>query len=108
MNQPCVIILTTTNVEEIADRITQALLEADMAACVQVDKVKSCFKWEGKIEQETEYRLMIKAKSSNYVEIEKIIVSNHNYTLPQIVRLDIAGGLPAYLNWISESHSDIA
>ena len=100
VNEACVI-LTTTNIQEIADKITHELLIKNYAACVQIDEIKSPFKWENNIEYESEFRLMIKAKSSNYLEIEKIILENHNYRLPQIIKLDIAGGLQKSLNWIS-------
>jgi len=43
---------------------------------------------------------MIKALSDNYNEIEKSIKLNHNYQLPQIIKLDITDGLPEYLKWV--------
>ncbi len=98
-NRYCVI-LTTTDKKEVADGITYKLLEMNLAACVQFDNITSFFKWEGKPSEAKEIRLIIKAKSDNYKDIEKVISSLHNYKIPQIIKLDISEGLPAYLNWL--------
>ncbi|MCC8372138.1 MAG: divalent cation tolerance protein CutA [Rickettsia endosymbiont of Pseudomimeciton antennatum] len=103
MVQRCCIILTTTDNQQVVDKLTISLLEANLAACIQVDNIVSYFKWEGKISSVPEYRIMVKAKSDNYNAIEKMITDIHNYDLPQIIKLDIQDGLPAYLNWVTQS-----
>ncbi|WP_341754173.1 divalent-cation tolerance protein CutA [Candidatus Tisiphia endosymbiont of Dioctria rufipes] len=96
-------ILTTTNDRQVVDKITTNLLEANLAACIQVDNIVSYFKWESKISSVLEYRIVIKAKSDNYNTIEKVITDIHNYDLPQIIKLDIQDGLFSYLNWVTQS-----
>lgn len=96
----CCIILTTTDDKEVADKLASYLVQNNLAACVQIDETTGFFKWEGKFSQGKEFRLMIKTISENYNDIEKIIRVNHNYTLPQIIKLDITAGLPEYLDWI--------
>ncbi|WP_316353614.1 divalent-cation tolerance protein CutA [Candidatus Trichorickettsia mobilis] len=100
MEQVC-IILTTTNLKEIAEQLAQELVLSDLAACVQIDEVKSIFKWDGKIDNEKEFRLMIKAKSSNYQQIEQAIIAIHNYQLPQIIKFNITDGFQPYLDWVT-------
>lgn len=94
------IVLTTTNDKNVADTIARQLVEADFAACVQIDNVTSFFKWDNKLFTEEEFRIMIKAKSEKYKGIENLIVKLHNYEIPQIIKLDITDGLPAYLKWL--------
>jgi len=94
------IILTTTDNHDIAEKIAFVLVESNMCGCVQIDQVKSYCKWEGELIHDNEYRLMIKANSKNYSIIENEILKNHNYKLPQIIKLDISDGLPAYLKWL--------
>ncbi|MDN3030802.1 MAG: divalent cation tolerance protein CutA [Candidatus Tisiphia sp.] len=103
MVQRCCIILTTTDDQQVVDKLTISLLEANLAACIQVDNIVSYFKWEGKISSVPEFRIVVKAKSDNYNAIEKMIIDIHNYDLPQIIKLDIQDGLPAYLNWVTQS-----
>ncbi|MFU7501936.1 MAG: divalent-cation tolerance protein CutA [Candidatus Tisiphia sp.] len=96
-------ILTTTNDQQVVVKITTSLLEANLAAWIQVDNIVSYFKWEGKISSVLEYRIVIKARSDNYNTIEKVITDIHNYDLPQIIKLDIQDGLSRYLNWVTQS-----
>ncbi|WP_425360063.1 MULTISPECIES: divalent-cation tolerance protein CutA [unclassified Candidatus Tisiphia] len=103
MVQRCCVILTTTDDQQVVDKLTISLLEANLAACIQVDNIVSYFKWEGKISSVPEFRIVVKAKSDNYNAIEKMIIDIHNYDLPQIIKLDIQDGLPAYLNLVTQS-----
>jgi len=97
------IIITTTDKNEVAQKIASHLVEAKLAACVQMDEVASFYQWEGKLCQEKEFRLMIKGMSSNYEKIETAIKKHHNYSLPQIIKLDIDGGSKEYLDWIENN-----
>lgn len=95
------VILTTTDDKKVVDQIANSLLTTNIASCVQVDDIISYFRWEGQIISQKEYRVAIKAKSDNYNDIETLIMEVHNYDLPQIIKLEIQGGLPAYLNWVA-------
>jgi periplasmic divalent cation tolerance protein len=97
------IVITTTDSEDIANKIAGKLVEQRLAACVQIDKVKSFFYYEEECRQEKEFRLIIKAASKNYKIIEESIKLNHNYRLPQIIKLDITDGLVEYMDWIHAS-----
>lgn len=103
MSTNCCIVLTTTDKKEIATLIAEHLIETSLAACVQIDNIIGFFKWEGKLSNGEEFRIMIKAKEENYQLIEKEIIKLHNYELPQIIKLNIDGGLPSYLEWIKNN-----
>ena len=66
----CVIITTTDNLKN-ANDITSYLIENKLAACVQLEEVLSSFYWEEKLCQSKEFRLMIKALSASYSDVEK-------------------------------------
>ncbi|MGI4776194.1 MAG: divalent-cation tolerance protein CutA [Janthinobacterium lividum] len=100
MNKTVCVILTTTDDKEIADKIAKKLVENDLAKCVQIDNITSYFQWEGSTSVTSEFRLTIKADAKNYQLIEKDIIENHNYQLPQIIKFDISGGYSRYLQWI--------
>ncbi|WP_341787934.1 divalent-cation tolerance protein CutA [Rickettsia endosymbiont of Cantharis rufa] len=97
------LILTTTNDLQIAEKIASILLESNIAACIQIDDVKSYFRWCGRVTLETEYKLVIKAKTSNYNGIENKLLVIHNYELPQIIKINIDCGLQKYLEWIDQN-----
>ena len=95
------IVLSTTDSEEEALKITNILLEKRVAACVQMNPIVSHYRWKGKIERADEIRLLIKTTDENYPQVETLIRENHSYDVPQIVKLPITAGLLEYLDWIS-------
>jgi periplasmic divalent cation tolerance protein len=94
------VVLTTTDSEEHAERIVDAVLEARLAACLQLMPIKSCYVWEGRIARDNEVLMLIKAKSTDYDALAACIRAAHTYEVPEIVRLDIAAGDKSYLDWI--------
>lgn len=98
----CIILTTTDNVKT-AERIAEALLKEKLAACIQIDSVRSFYTWEASLAGEDEFRLQIKALRKNYADIEKTIIDLHSYDIPQIIMLDIAGGFEPYLKWVLDS-----
>jgi periplasmic divalent cation tolerance protein len=94
------VVVTTTNSDEHAERIVDAVLEARLAACLQLMPIKSCYVWEGRIARDNEVLMLIKAKSTDYDALAACIRAAHTYEVPEIVRLDIAAGDKSYLDWI--------
>lgn len=88
--------------EDCANRIALALLEARLAACVNLlPRVQSIYRWEGKIESASEVPLLIKTTQTAYASVETCIRNLHPYELPEIIALPVTRGLPAYLNWVA-------
>ena len=93
-------IITTTDSKKNAVNIAKILIHKKIVACVQIDNVKSFFYYQSKCREDLEFRLMIKAPSRNYNTIERVIKSEHNYQLPQIIKFDITDGSSEYLEWV--------
>jgi periplasmic divalent cation tolerance protein len=96
------VVLTTTSSANQAEKIALALLEGRLAACVQVLPMKSFYPWQGQIQHDHEYLLLIKCKAANFEGIEACIKANHSYELPEVVQLPIMTGSQEYLCWISQ------
>lgn len=94
------VVLTTTNTKQEAESLTKGLLDLKLAACVQIEEINSYYVYDGKFCSELEYRLVIKAATKNYPDIESWIKKHHTYQLPQIIRLDISDGLEEYIKWV--------
>ena len=96
------LVLTNCPDEESANAIALALVEARLAACVNIlPRVQSIYLWQGAVESATEIPLFIKSTASNYPALEAAIRDRHPYQLPEIIALPIERGLPAYLDWIA-------
>lgn len=96
----CCIIITTTDKEYIAQNIAQIVVEQNFAKCILQDEVKSTYMWEGKLTRDKEYRLMIKSAINDAEKIIELIKSNHNYSLPGIIQINIDSGDKNYLDWL--------
>jgi len=94
------LVMTTTADEAEAKTLGRLLLNAKLAACVQIFPVGSMYWWNGKIQEGVEQILLIKTKITLYSEVEKMLVKNHSYKTPEIVRIPLAGGSANYFRWI--------
>jgi periplasmic divalent cation tolerance protein len=97
-------VTTTTAKKEDAERIARTLVEARLAACVQIlGPITSIYRWKGKIETEEEWLCLIKSSRSRYGAIEEMILSLHPYETPEIVASEIIAGSSGYLGWLKDS-----
>lgn len=94
------LLLTTVGDRAEAERIADALVAERLAACVQIEAIRSVYRWRGKIERAEEYRLQIKTTAALSAATEARIMALHSYDLPEIVRIGIEGSA-AYLAWIA-------
>ena len=103
-----ILIYNTVPNEEVGQKIAQALVEQQLAACVSmVPGLKSVYRWQGKVEHANEICLMIKTTSDRLEELQASLLSLHPYTVPELIAVPITGGLPTYLQWIvDETSSD--
>ena len=97
------LVIATCPDNEMVKSITGALMEKQLAACVQVFPIESVYTWEGKLCQDREFALHIKSRTALFDEIKAAIKENHSYKVPEIVQIPITNGLPEYLNWIGEN-----
>lgn len=94
------IVVTTTETKEEAQRIARALLNARLAACIQIFPIESFYHWEGKMENAKEFRLEIKTRRKLYSKIERLLKSLHSYDLPEILCIPLLESEPRYRKWI--------
>lgn len=98
--------ITTAGMEE-ARRIGRALVEARLAACVNIlDGMSSIYWWEGEIEEGRETVLIAKTRADLVERLTAKVRELHGYDCPCIVALPISGGNPAFLEWIAAETSD--
>ncbi len=94
-------VLTTTGRKGDAEQIATALIDARLAACVQVlGPIASTYRWKGAVETSQEWLCLIKSRSDLYPEIERAIREAHPYEEPEILALPVAAGSAGYLAWL--------
>lgn len=107
---PALLCLSTCPDEPTARRIAEALVGEGLAACINVlPGVHSVYRWQGQVERADEALLLAKTTPQRFAALRERIVSLHPYELPEVVAVEIADGLPAYLAWLaSETGSPAA
>lgn len=97
------IVLTTTPGFPDSESLAERIVDAKLAACVQiVPQVTSVYVWEGKIQKENEQLLLIKTTEDKYAELEKFIAKNHGYDVPEIVAIKSENVSGPYQAWLEE------
>ena len=98
------LIFTTASSEEQAASIARTLVAEQLAACVNiVGPIRSIYRWNNAIEDETEFLLIAKTRATSYVKVEKRIRELHSYEVPEVISANIDRGSPPYVKWLLES-----
>jgi periplasmic divalent cation tolerance protein len=97
-----IIVLSTYPDRKSAEEAADMLVEKRLAACVSMVEIgQSVYRWKGKIEKSPEYLLIIKTTETRYPRLETRIRNTHPHSVPEIIRLDVAGGNKRYINWVA-------
>jgi periplasmic divalent cation tolerance protein len=95
-------VLTTVDSEEAGTTLARGIVEARLAACVQiVGPIRSVYWWEGKVDDAREWQLLMKTTTERLPELQEHIKANHGYDTPEIIETEIVGGSAEYLAWVS-------
>ena len=99
-----VVLITCSTLEE-SRTIARAVVEKHLAACVNIvtHAVESFYLWEGKLENGSEYLLVMKTSEDRVEDLKKAVLDMHSYDTPEFVVLPIVGGSEEYLNWLGQS-----
>ena len=97
-----VVLVTVSSLSE-GQAIATALIEDKLAACVNLLPIDSIYLWQGEIQQDREYQLIIKTDLNKFAELAAKIKTLHSYEVPEIIALPIVDGSQAYLDWVGTS-----
>jgi periplasmic divalent cation tolerance protein len=100
------IVFITAPKREEAEQLAEILINERLAACVQIlPEMTSIYRWQGKIEREREFLLLVKTTIDNFSELEKTVCENHSYETPEIVAVPAAAVSQPYFNWLFQEAS---
>jgi periplasmic divalent cation tolerance protein len=102
-----VVVLTTVPSPELGEEIGRALIDAGLAACVNVlPPMVSIYRWKGVVQRDSECQLVVKTIRARVDAVHTKIGELHPYDLPEILVLPVEGGDPAYLAWVAAQSSE--
>ena len=94
-------IYITASSKDEARTIGRELVLSKLAACANIfDNMNSFYYWDGKLQDDTEAVLIAKTTKERVPQLIDKVKSLHSYECPCIVTLPVAGGNPAFLNWV--------
>ena len=100
----CLMVLCNVPESDQAKHIARVLVQEQLAACVNIlPPCHAVYRWEGALQEGSEYPLLIKTTASAYAELEQRLQALHPYDVPEIIAWPVTHGLPAYLTWVSSS-----
>jgi periplasmic divalent cation tolerance protein len=98
-----VIVATTWPADRDPAPFALALVEARLAACVNVlGEMQSTYRWAGQVETATERQLVIKTVAGRVPELEARLRALHPYEIPEFLVIPTSGGSDAYVAWLRE------
>lgn len=101
---PIALIYITHETEAEAQRISNQLLEARLAACANIFPIQSAYWWQGHIENGKEWVSIVKTTPEKWEAVQEAVSRWHPYTTPCILKIE-AEASAAYADWIRESVS---
>jgi periplasmic divalent cation tolerance protein len=101
-----IVILVTAGSEAEAEIIAKAVVEEQLAACVNIlSPIRSIYRWEGKVADDREWLLLIKSRAERFAAVETRVKALHSYQMPEVIALPIVAGADGYMRWLRESVS---
>jgi periplasmic divalent cation tolerance protein len=96
------IVFTTCPDDEEARSLAKKIVNARLAACVQIiPKITSIYFWEGDVQEESEYLLLIKTSVEVWENLHDLIVKEHSYSVPEIVGIESTKTSASYADWLN-------
>jgi periplasmic divalent cation tolerance protein len=104
MDQDVFIVLLTFPEGEHAATIATALVERQLAACVNLlPGATSIYRWQGAVQRESEVVGIAKTTRARLPALKQALAALHPYECPELLAFPATDGLPAYLAWLAEN-----
>jgi periplasmic divalent cation tolerance protein len=98
------VILCTCPDEDTASRLGAGLVAERLAACVNVvPGIRSIYRWQGAVKEETEALMVIKTMRDRFRALEAWLTEHHPYEVPEVVALSVEDAAAPYLTWLEDS-----
>ena len=96
-------VTTTVATEEDAVAMSRAVVERRLAACAQIERIRSFFRWQGAVQEEPEFRILFKTTEDRYPALQEAIRALHKYDVPVIHAVEAVQAFEPYARWVAEN-----
>src|SRR5262245_30487516 len=96
-----IVVFSTCSSQEEAEKLARELVQARLAACVNViPRARSFYRWKGEIESAEECMLVIKSARPLFDSLRTALEKVHSYEVPEAIAVQIVEGSENYMNWL--------
>ena len=96
------LVFTTFPDATVAREVARVLVREQLAACANLlPGVTSIYVWQGEQNESEEVLVLFKTRREVYPALETRLQAIHPYEVPEIVAVELAAGLPSYLQWVT-------
>ena len=96
------LVVVTAPDEPVAAKLCRTLVSERLVACGNiVPAVRSIYRWEGRLEDEPEFLLLLKTVKSKVPDLLRRVPELHPYEVPEVLVLGIEAGHQPYLDWVA-------
>ena len=96
------LVLTSVGTRADADRLARAMVEQRLAACVHIEAIDSVYRWQGAVQQEPEFRLLLKTSAQCHAALIDALRAAQPYELPALVTLRSHDVTLDYAGWVAQ------
>lgn len=97
------VVFVTASGEDEATQLASAVVEEGLAACANlVGPIRSIYKWDGAVQDDSEWLLILKTSADAVEHLTKAIRDRHSYDCPEVISVPVESGNPDYLAWVME------
>lgn len=83
-------------------KLIRTAVQSNLIACgnVVTTEVTSLFVWDGRLNETPEFLAVFKTSEDQKQACMEFLKAGHPYECPEILFVDVADGLPGYVNWV--------
>ena len=97
------LLVTTVGSADDAHRLARALVERRLAACVHIDAIDSVYRWQGAVQADAEFRLLVKTAADRVPALMDALRALHPYTQPALHAWPAGAADGGYADWVLAS-----
>jgi periplasmic divalent cation tolerance protein len=100
MTEMLLVFTTFARAEDAAD-VVRTLIGERLIACGNIlPGVRSLYRWEGKVADESEVVVLMKTRKQDWAVLLSRLHELHPYSTPECIAVRIASGAPKYMAWL--------
>lgn len=100
--------LTTVATSAQAHELAQQLVQQRLAACVQLHAIESVYRWNCAVQQEPEWRLLIKTTEAAWPALQTAVLALHPYDTPALLAWPADRSSEAFAAWVEAEVGPVA